>query len=199
MAHPGRRERVPEPLGTDLVLAAVTGAGSASVSYSVVSAGTTGCSFGSSGTAARTLSSTGAGTCTVKATAILAGYTTWNSANVDITFAAAEPEISGVNWDNLTTSRDFVAYMLLEVPNGSTADGLAVTYSVTSGGSICSLVSNTFTGMQIADNGECGVRATVTKEGHQTLLLDATITINSIQHATTLFWKIWPFGNSRNW
>ena len=74
----------------------VTGVdGSAVVTYSVVSAGGTNCSFGTSTSSA--LSFDTAGTCRVKATVTRSGYATWNSPEIDIEITGQSPVV--ITWN----------------------------------------------------------------------------------------------------
>ena len=119
-------------VGTDLVLAALSGSHNSAINtYTVADAGTTGCSFKGTGDPdERTLVFTDAGTCKVQAESARTGYVPWKSSEVSIVVAKGTQ--TGISWNPATmgaVGRDLV----LDAVTGAD-DSATVAYAITSAG-----------------------------------------------------------------
>ena len=157
-------------------LGAVSGAdSSASITYSVVSAGETGCAFGSgSDVNLRTLSFSALGTCQVKATVTRSEYNDWNSGTIDITVASSPPV--GISWTGYGGGANTAGYgntaPELDSPTLNPATATA-TYTHT--GSACSVTSDgTLTVLAL---GTCQVTLSATPADSNNLAATATVTV----------------------
>lgn len=144
------------PAGSSVFLPATT-SGNGAISYSLVSADTTGCTVDDT---TMTVAYTATGTCTLRATAAATATYAASTSDVAFTVSRATPTLS---WSPSTS---------VTVPAGSevfaaatTSSDAPVTYAVTSAGTTgCTVNSATLT-LAFTASGSCQVTATVAQTG----------------------------------
>lgn len=144
--------------------ATATTNGNGTISYAVTSAGTTGCTVNSS-TAALTF--TGAGSCQITASAT--ETTTYAATSTTVTFTVA------LTPQTITVSADATTPEVFSTTGLSTSGVVGtgqVTYSVSTGGSNCSIANSTLTGSAV---GSCTVTSSVAAD-----VMYASATSNAI-------------------
>lgn len=166
------------------------GATGGTLSYSVVNAGTTGCTVNGS----RQLSFTGTGSCVVRATAALT--TNYTSATKDITFTisklnqtvewATGAEGSTYDLADLRPSMTGRTLDGVNLPKASTtASGGTVTYSIAAGDAGTANCSITSGKLYFAGAGSCWVTATGSHQDYNTATARFEFTINKVNQSVS--------------
>lgn len=168
------------------------GATGGTLSYSVINAGTTGCTVNDS----RQLSFTGVGNCVVRATA--ATTTNYNSATKDITFTISKLNQT-VEWAtgaegsiyDLADLRPSMTGRTLDGVNlpkaSTTASGGTVAYSIAAGDAGTANCSITSGKLYFAGAGSCWVTATGSHQDYNTATARFEFTINKVNQ--TVSWS----------
>ncbi len=152
---------------------AAWGVASYDITYTVQSAGTTGCTF-NSGTLV--VSYTAAGTCVIRATA--ASTATYESGYLDYNFVISKRNQT-ITWAP-TTSISTTQSPLTPSASATALGGLAVTYSVQSAGTTGCTVNSSTGVLTYSAAGSCTVRAsTVSNGSYNAGLLDKVFTITA--------------------
>ena len=161
-------------VGVELTLDSVSGAPvDAVIEYAVKNAGTTGCAFkGNSGTDERKLIFATAGTCTVTASASLAGYENWISSDHAIT--VLEGALGNITWGSFTGTLEVGGSA--KAPSAATGTGLTggatVEYALKSGSEAnCKLTDDdtgevTAKAVDLSSTKTCTVVGTASRDGY---------------------------------
>ncbi len=154
---------------------------SASITYAVTDAGTTGCTVN---TSTGVLTYTGAGSCTVRATA--AATSSYLEGTTDVTFSVTKAAQT-VTWSpttSLTTPGTTVTPTAATVPSG----GGTITYSVTSAGTTGCSIDGSTGALTYAAIGSCTARASAAES--TLYAAGSTDVIFTISRATpTISWS----------
>lgn len=148
-----------------------TSSGSGAISYSVQSAGGTGCQVNS---ATAVLTFTTAGNCVVRATAAASGGFALGSTDVTFSFVQLVQTVTWSPNTNVTRSMDFVNPSALATSSGPGA----ISYSVQSAGATACAINSSTGIVRFAFVGTCVLRATAAASGgYPSAFVDVTFQV----------------------